>query len=300
MGRTTSVVLATLLVLFLWLLGPLVSHERPPPTTSVATTAVTAAAAPPAYEPNDPWTRVIAEQQRSQSVPLDDDAFLADPTGAMHEPPREESPPPPPPSPASSAWTWSLTDVGPFDLDARDGLRAAVAARAPRREVALFTSNAKGIPPAVNMAIQLRRFGVEHHLVLAERRQTCDDAQRVWGWLGCGWSHGIGTLDAWTRRYGGGEQTALWTLWSAKWLVIARLAEVRCAAALGWSSISLPRRLASQQQISPLLRLLPPAASSHSASAYTLLCRYSPRGHAAAPTRPPSSSASTCSASTRT
>lgn len=228
MGRTASVLLATVVVLCFWLLGPPARQQRPPPNTDVAAAAVPAAVAP-AYDPDDPWARVIAEQQRSQTVPLDDDAFLADPAGALHAPPRQESPPPPPPLPASSAWTWSLTDVGPFDLDARDGLRAAVAARAPRREVALFTSNAKGIPPAVNMAIQLRRYGVEHHLVLAEQRQTCDNAQRVWAWLGCGWSHGIGTVDAWTRRYGGSEQTVLWTLWSAKWLVIARLAEVRRA-----------------------------------------------------------------------
>ena len=57
--------------------------------------------------------------------------------------------------------------AGPFDLDRRRGLRAAVAARARDNELVLFTSNAAGIPSAVNMALQLRRLSIEHHLVLA-------------------------------------------------------------------------------------------------------------------------------------
>ena len=115
--------------------------------------------------------------------------------------------------------------TGPFDLDRRRGLRAAVAARAHGGELVLFTSNAFGIPSAVNMALQLRRLSIEHHLVLADARETCSTAQRTWAWLGCGWSHG---MRGFTKRYGESKQVALlWELWSAKWLTVARLAELK-------------------------------------------------------------------------
>ena len=93
--------------------------------------------------------------------------------------------------------------TGPFDLDRRRGLRAAVAARAHGGELVLFTSNAFGIPNAVNMALQLRRLSIEHHLVLADARETCSTAQRTWAWLGCGWSHG---MRGFTERYGESKQ----------------------------------------------------------------------------------------------
>ena len=114
--------------------------------------------------------------------------------------------------------------TGPFDLDRRRGLRAAVAARAHGGELVLFTSNAFGIPSAVNMALQLRRLSIEHHLVLADARETCSTAQRTWAWLGCGWSHG---MRGFTKRYGESKQVILWELWSAKWLTVARLAELK-------------------------------------------------------------------------
>ena len=69
-------------------------------------------------------------------------------------------------------------------------------------------------------------LGHEHHLVLADGRAACDDAHATWPWLGCGWSRGVGTPVDRARRYGRGAQVALWALWSAKWLVIARLAEL--------------------------------------------------------------------------
>ena len=117
-----------------------------------------------------------------------------------------------------------VESAGPFDLDRRRGLRAAVAARAHGGELVLFTSNGRGIPSAVNMALQLRRLSIEHHLVLADTRETCSTAQRTWPWLGCGWSHGMGGF---SKRYGDGPQVTLWELWSAKWLTVARLAELR-------------------------------------------------------------------------
>ena len=118
----------------------------------------------------------------------------------------------------------SAGTAGPFDLDRRRGLRAAVAARAHGGELVLFTSNAFGIPSAVNMALQLRRLSIEHHLVLADTRETCSLAQRTWAWLGCGWSHG---MRGFTKRYGESKQVVLWELWSAKWLTVARLAELK-------------------------------------------------------------------------
>lgn len=100
----------------------------------------------------------------------------------------------------------SAGTAGPFDLDRRRGLRAAVAARAHGGELVLFTSNAFGIPNAVNMALQLRRLSIEHHLVLADARETCSTAQRTWAWLGCGWSHG---MRGFTERYGESKQVWL-------------------------------------------------------------------------------------------
>mgnify|MGYP004360470395 FL=1 len=93
--------------------------------------------------------------------------------------------------------------AGPFNLDKRAGLRAAVAARAVRNELAMFTSDENGLPAAANMALQLRHFGAEQHLVLASSRETCDAAHRRWAWLGCGWSRG---LSGWVPRYGNSTQ----------------------------------------------------------------------------------------------
>ena len=151
--------------------------------------------------------------------------------------------------------------TGPFDLDRRRGLRAAVAARAHGGEVVLFTSNAQGIPSAVNMALQLRRLSIEHHLVLADTRETCGTAQRTWPWLGCGWSRGMGGF---TARYGGGPQVVLWELWSAKWLTVARLAELRVNVLALDTDMMLqddPYPLLRSESLLPFPLVLPPEGS---------------------------------------
>ena len=122
-----------------------------------------------------------------------------------------------------------MGSVGPFDLDTRHGLRSAVAARAPHGEIATFTSNVKGLEAAANMALQLRRLRIEHHMVLADAEGTCLQGQARWAWLGCGWSVGLPGFEA---KYARGSQASrdvarLWSLWSAKWLLVARLVELR-------------------------------------------------------------------------
>lgn len=123
--------------------------------------------------------------------------------------------------------SYSLESVGPFNLDSRRGLRAAVRARAPRGEIATFTSNVKGLSAAANMALQLRRLHIEHHMVLADARDTCVQGYARWAWLGCGWSVGLPGFEAKYATGWGKETTKLWSLWSAKWLLVARLVELR-------------------------------------------------------------------------
>ena len=79
----------------------------------------------------------------------------------------------------------------PFDLDSRTGLRSAVRAVAVENELVLFTSNKPGLVAAANLALQLRKVGIEQHLVLAEARDTCTAGHRAWPWLRCGWSRGL-------------------------------------------------------------------------------------------------------------
>jgi len=105
--------------------------------------------------------------------------------------------------------SWPARDVGPFDLDSLDGLRRAVRGRASgaENELVLFTSNEYGLPAAANLALQLHRLGIYHHLVLAESRRTCEVAQARWAWMGCGWSVG---LPGFVERYGDTPRVRLW------------------------------------------------------------------------------------------
>ena len=117
----------------------------------------------------------------------------------------------------------------PFDLDSRSGLRDAIASVASDAgELVLLTSDGPGIRAAVNMALQLHRFDIRHHLVLMGARSDCERAQRGWPWLACGWSGGLAGFE----RYAHGTSMSadgvrLWALWSAKWLILARLVELR-------------------------------------------------------------------------
>ena len=127
----------------------------------------------------------------------------------------------------ASAAASSLNVVGPFNLDSRQGLRAAVAARAVRGEIATWSSDQRGLPAAANMALQLQRFGLSQHVVLADAEATCVTGQSHWPWLGCGWSSGLPGFEEKYAAGHGGETAKLWSLWSAKWLLVARLVELR-------------------------------------------------------------------------
>ena len=115
----------------------------------------------------------------------------------------------------------------PFDLDSKEGLRAAVdQAATSQRELVLLTSDRSGMRAAVNMALQLRLYSIKHSLVLMGKRVDCTYMQRGWSWLACGWSHGLRGFE----RYRGSTLSAsglkLWALWSGKWLIMARLVEL--------------------------------------------------------------------------
>ena len=137
----------------------------------------------------------------------------------------ETTPPPGAEQPGNAA-----AAPAPFDLDSKVGLRDAIAsvASGDDSELVLLTSDGKGIRAAVNMALQLRRINIRHHLVLMGHRSDCERAQRGWPWLNCGWSHGLVGFDRY--QYGTSMTAAgvrLWALWSAKWLILARLIELR-------------------------------------------------------------------------
>jgi hypothetical protein len=115
-------------------------------------------------------------------------------------------------------------------LDSREGLRAAVRAasvmRAGASELVLLTSDGNGVRAAANIAMQLDRYGIRHHMVLMPSRGECQHAQAMWAWLVCGWSAGLNGFERYrgTSMSEGGVR--LWALWSAKWLLLARLVEV--------------------------------------------------------------------------
>ena len=168
-----------------------------------------------------PSTQVPVRLTPSHSI--FDTAAAATPAG-RDQGPRLDSPasaaPPSSPAPAHSL-------AGPFDLDSRRGLRAAVAARAPHGEIVTFTSDVRGLPAAANMALQLKRLRIGQHLVLADARETCETGHIRWPWLGCGWSAGLPGFETRYASGAGGATARLWSLWSAKWLLVARLAELR-------------------------------------------------------------------------
>lgn len=131
------------------------------------------------------------------------------------------------PAPSRTADVLLLGGVGPFDLDTRRGLRAAVAARTVAHEIVTLTSNVNGLAAAANMALQLRRHGILQHMVLADERATCEAGNARWAWLGCGYSAGLPGFERAYRDGIGGSTAHLWSLWSAKWLLVARLTELR-------------------------------------------------------------------------
>ena len=150
---------------------------------------------------------------------------------------------------------------GPFNLDDVQGLHAAARACGRNDEVVLFTSNRGGLLNAANMALQLRALGIPQHMVLADERGTCTDAHAKWAWLGCGWSRGLVGFE---NRYGESSMVKLWSLWSAKWLVVARLVELRVNV-LGLDTdmllLSNPYTLLHSAQLAAYTMVLPPEGS---------------------------------------
>ena len=116
----------------------------------------------------------------------------------------------------------SLSARRPYNMDTRRGLRDAAAVAADG-ELILTTSDWNGIGSAVNLAQQLARFSLDRRLLLlADQRRTCIRAQAVWPWLECAYSRGIPGFE----RYASTGVVEMWSLWSAKWLVLARLVEI--------------------------------------------------------------------------
>ena len=168
-----------------------------------------------------------------RSQPAQPEPLRTRPATSLHfvgpalKPPLGEETPLSQPKAAAPPPATSQSSVGPFNLDRRSGLRAAVKARAVRREIVTFTSDTRGLPAAANMALQLSALGITQHMVLADARKTCVTGQTRWAWLGCGWSAGLPGFEERYARGLGGETTQLWSLWSAKWLLVARLVELR-------------------------------------------------------------------------
>ena len=113
-----------------------------------------------------------------------------------------------------------------FDLDSVSGLTAAIAVAAEQNELILYTSDWKGIASGVNLVEQLAVHSLHTRtLLLADRQSTCERVAATWPWAKCGWSRGIPGFERYAST--GASLIELWTLWSAKWLVLAKLVERR-------------------------------------------------------------------------
>ena len=121
------------------------------------------------------------------------------------------------------------SETGCYDLDQRVELFAALRRATAQRELVLLTSDANGMHAAAGMAARLQALGIGHIMVLADCQATCEQALSRWPWLGCcGWSRGLGGFGRYADARLASEGTLrLWRLWSAKWLLMARLCEAR-------------------------------------------------------------------------
>ena len=145
-----------------------------------------------------------------------------------------------------------------FDLDLPNQLSAAVASVSEGGEIIMLTSDWNGIGSAVNLVQQLRAWSLERRvLLLADRQETCARASATWAWLACGWSRGIPGFE----HYATTGVVDLWTLWSAKWLVLARLVEMRANVLMTDSDMLFmanPYPLLHSEPLSRFALLLPP------------------------------------------
>ena len=125
-----------------------------------------------------------------------------------------------------------------MDLDTRAGRTTAAhhASEGDRRQLVLLTTNgaAASVAQAAGVAWQLHGLGLgQLTLVLVDSNATCTQLGTAWrrvGLLaggadvpGCGWSAAfVGRLEKYYGRRS--RPTRLWALWSAKWLLMLRLA----------------------------------------------------------------------------
>ena len=82
-------------------------------------------------------------------------------------------------------------------------------------------------------------------------------AQAVWPWLECGYSAGIPGFE----RYAFTGVVEMWSLWSAKWLVLARLVELQLNVMMMDSDmlmLSDPYTLLHSPPLSYFSLILPP------------------------------------------
>ena len=196
--------------------------------------------------------RILVHRRHGAALPTSSakSAAAAEPTVAMQ--------------PAAAAPAPQIdSHAKPLNLDSLSGLRSA-AALAEDGELIMTTSDWNGVGSAVNLARQLARFSLEKRvLLLADRRRTCVRAQAVWPWLACGFSRGI---PGFKRRYSslGMPLVDMWNLWSAKWLVLARLVELQLSVLMMDSDIlvlSDPYALLLASPLSYAHLVLPPEGS---------------------------------------
>ena len=169
------------------------------------------------------------------------------PTPAPTPPRLRASPPPQPPLPPRL-----------FDLDSPAGVVSAVATVARNGELILYTSDWNGIGSAINLVRQLALWSLdERALLLADKRTTCTRAIAQWPRIYCGWSGGIPGFE----RYASSGDVELWGLWSAKWLVLARLVERGANVMMTDSDVLLlgdPYPLLQSDPLGRFALLLPP------------------------------------------
>ena len=142
-------------------------------------------------------------------------------------------------------------------MDTTHGMRAA-AAVADDGELILTTSDWNGVRSAVNLERQLAVLSLDRRLLLlADQRRTCERASLTWPWLACGFSAGIPGFS----RYASTGVVEMWSLWSAKWLVLARLIEHRLNVLMIDSDMIImasPYPVLHRPPLSRLALILPP------------------------------------------
>ena len=100
-------------------------------------------------------------------------------------------------------WAAGAANVASGDLDRPDVLAAALAARAFRGEVILFTFDVCAVSDALNTILLLRNAGFEHFIPLTDGEATCTQleraAARVTARAPCFWSSWSSRMPGWAQ-----------------------------------------------------------------------------------------------------